>query len=108
MRDRVTLQRVTRTANAMNESEESWSSLGSRRAKVVGQSGREVSRANQTTPTATHEVTLWSDCVTRSLTADDRIVWASPGGCLTMGIIWVDLSQVIQHKRVVCLCEAAA
>jgi head-tail adaptor len=108
MRHRVTLQRVTRTANAMNEQEEAWADLGSKRwANVEGQSGREVRRANQTTPTATHQVTLRSDSITKGLTADDRIVWAGPGGDVTMGIVFVDLTQVRAGNRVVCLCEAA-
>lgn len=108
MRHRVTLQRVTRSANAMNEQEETWVALGSRRwANVEGQSGREVRRANQNTPTATHQVTMRSDSITNSLTADDRIVWAGPGGDVTMGIVFVDLTQVADKRRVVCLCEAA-
>lgn len=108
MRHRVTLQRVTRTANAMNEQEESWTDLGSRRwANVEGQSGREVRRANQNTPTATHQVTMRSDNITKSLTADDRITWHGPGGDIVMGIVYVDLSQVAEKRRVVCLCEAS-
>lgn len=103
----VTIQRVTRTPNAMNEQEESWADIATVDAVISGQSGREVRRANQTSPTATHMVTMLADETTITLTTDDRLVWAGPGGDVTMGIVFVDLTQVRTGNRVVCLCEAA-
>ena len=107
LRHRVSIERVTRTANAYNEPEESWSAAGARWAHVEGQSGREVERANQTAPMASHKVTLRADSLTKVLTTDDRLVWAGPGGNVTLGIVYVDKSRAYLNE-IVCLCEAAA
>lgn len=107
LRERVTLQRVTRAANAYNEMEETWGTLEKRWAKVEGQSGREVERANQTAPLATHKVTMRADSLTKTLTTDDRLVWAGPRGDVTLGIVYVDKSRSFLNE-IVCLCEAAA
>ena len=106
-RERITIQRVTRTANAYNEPEESWATVDKRWAHVEGQSGREVERANQTSPMASHKVTMLADSLTKTLTTDDRLVWAGPGGNVTLGIVYVDKSRAYLNE-IVCLCEAAA
>lgn len=103
---RVAIQTVTRTANVMNEPEEAWATTFSRWAKIEGRGGREMQRANQTTPTATHLVTLPTDSQTKAITTDQRIVWAAPGGDLTLGIVNVDKSRW-REGEIVCLCEAA-
>lgn len=107
LRERVTLQRVTRTANAYNEMEESWTTLEKRWAHIEGQSGKEVERANQTAPMASHKVTLRADSLTKTLTTDDRLVWAGPNGNVTLGIVYVDKARA-HENAIVCLCEAAA
>jgi head-tail adaptor len=104
---RVAIQTVTRTANVMNEPEEAWATDGERWALVEGQTGREVQRANQTAPTATHKVTMRADSLTKALTTDKRLVWRGPAGNVTLGIVYVDLSLTRQGV-VSCLCEAAA
>ena len=104
---RVTLQSITRTNNAMNEPEESWSNIGKRWAKVEGQGGKELQRAQQTTPMATHLVSLPADSKTKTLTTDNRILWESPGGSKELGIINVDLTEY-RNGVVQCLCEASA
>ena len=103
---RVTVQRVTRTENSMNEPEESWAAVGTRWANIEGRGGREMQRANQTAPSATHLVTKRGDSVTKEITTDDRLVWAAPNGSVTLGIVDVDRSRYRQNE-IICLCESA-
>ena len=104
---RFTIQRVTRTANAMGEPDEDWSAVGKRWGAMQGLSGREVQRANQTAPTATSMVDFLPDSVTKEMTTDDRLVWHGPGGDVTLGIVHVDKTKV-REGQILVWCEAAA
>jgi head-tail adaptor len=97
----VTFQRPTETPNDFGEPVATHADLGTYEAKVVGRGGRETQVANQTVPEADYLVFVLPDDVTKALRVTDRVVWAGPGGDVTLGIVHVDLSRVPQGEVVV-------
>jgi head-tail adaptor len=107
---RVSVQTSTTTKNASNEDVPAWSTVsnGARRAaRVEGRGGREVQRANQSVPEATHRVTFRADSLTRSLTPQHQLVWHDGQTDRELGVVDVDTSMAQERGEVYCLCEEA-
>lgn len=111
LRHRVSIQSATTTKNASNEDVPSWSTVsgGYRRAALVeGRGGREVQRANQTMPEASHRVTLRADSLTRALNRRHQVIWHDGSTDRTLGVVDIDTSKATSEGFVYLLCEEAA
>lgn len=82
-RHTVTVQRITEAVNDYNEKVPTPLNVAKLGAEVVSQGGREMWRAQQVQPEATHLVKLLDSGVSRDITPEYQFVWEGK----TLGII---------------------